>query len=74
MKVALLIHSNIFKKVDGMTNYYNRLCSSAGAARHSIDVFMQADEVERQIQKKSVFQRHTQPHNDVCHHLRFSPV
>ena len=53
MKVALLIHSNIFKKVDGMTNYYNRLCSSAGAAKHAIDVFMQADEVEHQIQKRS---------------------
>ena len=53
MKVALLIHSNIFKKVDGMTNYYNRLCSSAAAAKHAIDVFMQADEVEHQIQKKS---------------------
>jgi len=54
MKVALLIHSNIFKKVDGMTNYYNRLCSSSGAARHKIDVFMQDDEVEQQIQKKSI--------------------
>ena len=54
MKVALLIHSNIFKKVDGMTNYYKRLCSSAGAARHRIDVYMQDDEVEQQIQKKSI--------------------
>jgi glycosyltransferase involved in cell wall biosynthesis len=54
MKVALLIHSNIFKKVDGMTNYYNRLCSSAGASRHKIDVFMQDDEVEQQIQNRSI--------------------
>ncbi len=54
MKVALLIHSNIFKKIDGMTNYYSRLCSSAGASRHSIDVFMQDDEVEQQIQNRSI--------------------
>ncbi len=53
MKIALLIHSDIFKKVDGMTKYYNRLCSSAGAAKHRIDVFMQTDEAGRQIQKKS---------------------
>jgi glycosyltransferase involved in cell wall biosynthesis len=54
MKVALLIHSNIFKKVDGMTNYYNRLCSSAGASWHKIDIFMQDDEVEQQIRKNSI--------------------
>ncbi len=54
MKVALLIHSNILKKVDGMTNYYNRLCSSAGASWHKIDMFMQDDAVEQQIQKKSI--------------------
>jgi glycosyltransferase involved in cell wall biosynthesis len=54
MKVALLIHSNIFKKVDGMTNYYNRLCSSAGASRHKIDIFMQDDEVEQQVRKQSI--------------------
>ncbi len=54
MKVALLIHSNIFKKVDGMTNYYNRLCTFAGASRYKIDIFLQDDEIDRQIQKKSI--------------------
>lgn len=54
MKVALLIHSNIFKKVDGMTNYYNRLCTFAGASRHKIDIFLQDDEVEQQTRKKSI--------------------
>ena len=37
-----------------MTNYYKRLCSYAGAARHKIDIYMQDDEVEQQIQKKSI--------------------
>jgi glycosyltransferase involved in cell wall biosynthesis len=54
MKVALVIHSNIFKKVDGMTNYYNRLCTFAGASGHKIDIFLQDDEIDRQIQKKSI--------------------
>ena len=54
MKVALLIHSNIFKKVDGMTNYYNRLRSSAGASWHKIDMFMQDDEVQQVIREKGI--------------------
>ena len=54
MKVALLIHSNIFKKVDGMTNYYNRLRSSAGASWHKIDIFMQDNEVQQEIREKSI--------------------
>jgi glycosyltransferase involved in cell wall biosynthesis len=54
MKVAFVIHSNIFKKVDGMTNYYRRLCSSAAAHRHRIDIFMQDDGAERQKRKKRI--------------------
>ena len=54
MKVALLIHSNIFKKVDGMTNYYNRLCTNAGASGQKLDVFLQDDEHVQSIQKKPV--------------------
>lgn len=37
-----------------MTNYYNRLCSSAGASRHKIDIFMQDDEAEQEIRIKSI--------------------
>jgi len=54
MKVALIIHSNIFKKVDGMTKYYNRLCTFGGASRHKIDVFLQDDQVDQQLQKESI--------------------
>ena len=47
MKVALIIHSNILKKLDGMTSYYKRLCQSGPAAHHQIDIFMQvADKAE----------------------------
>ena len=41
MKVALIIHSNILKKVDGMTSYYKKLCQYAPGADHQLDVFMQ---------------------------------
>jgi glycosyltransferase involved in cell wall biosynthesis len=54
MKVALLVHSNILKKVDGMTNYYNRLCSNAGATGHRLDVFLQDEAQAQSIQKNSV--------------------
>ena len=54
MKVALIIHSNIFKKIDGMTQYYNRLCTFGGASRHKIDVFLQDDQIHQQLQKKSI--------------------
>jgi hypothetical protein len=54
MKVALLIHSNIFKKVDGMTNYYNRLCADTGASRPRLDVFLQDEERAQSLQKNFV--------------------
>ena len=41
MKIALVIHSNILKKVDGMTSYYKRICRYAQGTRHRLDVFMQ---------------------------------
>ena len=41
MKVALVIHSNILKKIDGMTSYYQRLCHYVQGTRHGLDVFMQ---------------------------------
>ena len=41
MKVALIIHSNILKKVDGMTSYYRKLCQFAPGIHHQLDVFMQ---------------------------------
>lgn len=37
-----------------MTNYYNRLCASGEVSRHKIDVFLQDDEDNHQIQKKSI--------------------
>lgn len=54
MKVALLIHSNIFKKLDGMTNYYNRLCKHAGASGHKWDVFLQDEERAQSLEINSV--------------------
>lgn len=54
MKVAVLIHSNILKKVDGMTNYYKKLCKYAGASNHKIDIFLQDDEQDQKIQDNSV--------------------
>lgn len=54
MKFALVIHSNILKKVDGLTNYYNRLCNYAGASKHKIDIFLQDPKKEKKIQTKSV--------------------
>jgi glycosyltransferase involved in cell wall biosynthesis len=41
MKVALVIHSNILKKIDGMTSYYKRLCQYVQGTHHELDVFMQ---------------------------------
>ena len=41
MKVALVIHSNILKKIDGMTSYYKKLCRHAHGTHHRLDVFMQ---------------------------------
>ncbi len=41
LKVALVIHSNILKKIDGMTSYYRRLCQYVQGTHHELDVFMQ---------------------------------
>ncbi len=54
MKVAVLIHSNIFKKIDGMTKYYKRLCANAATSGHNVDVFLQDDECEQRLWKNSV--------------------
>ena len=50
----MLIHSNILKKVDGMTNYYKKLCKYAGASNHRIDIFLQDDEQDQKIQDNCV--------------------
>ncbi len=54
MKVAIVIHSNILKKVDGMTNYYNRFCKYIGSSNHKLDIFLQDDKIDKQFRKKSV--------------------
>ncbi|UCD78270.1 MAG: glycosyltransferase [Desulfobacterales bacterium] len=53
MKVALVIHSNILNKIDGMTSYYKRLCRYAAAKRHQLDVFMQDPAKSETLQHKS---------------------
>ncbi len=53
MKVALVIHSNILKKVDGMTSYYKRLCQHAASVNHQMDVFMQDPDHGKTLQNKS---------------------
>ena len=54
MKVALVIHSNILNKVDGMTSYYKRLCRYFPAPNHQLDVFMQDPGAAETVQKNSV--------------------
>ena len=54
MKVAIVIHSNILRKVDGMTNYYNRFCKYIESSNHKFDIFLQDDKTDKQFRKKSV--------------------
>jgi glycosyltransferase involved in cell wall biosynthesis len=54
MKAALVIHSNILDKVDGMANYYRRLCEYANASGYTIDVFLLDNQPEKVIEEKSV--------------------
>ena len=54
MKVAIVIHSNILKKVDGRTNYYKRFCKYAGASGHKLDIFLLDNRTEKKIKEKSV--------------------
>jgi len=49
-----MVHSNILQKVDGMTNYYNRLCEYAAASSHKVDIFLLGNQTEKRIKKKSV--------------------
>jgi len=53
LKVALVVHSNILTKVDGMTAYYKRLCQYAAGEKHQLDVFMQDPDHGRTLQNKS---------------------
>jgi glycosyltransferase involved in cell wall biosynthesis len=53
LKVALIIHSNILKKVDGMTAYYKRLCQYVPGVDHQLDVFMQDPDHGRTLHNKS---------------------
>ncbi len=53
MKVALVIHSNILEKVDGMTSYYKRLCRYASGVNHQLDVFMQNPDHGKTLQNSS---------------------
>jgi len=53
LKVALIIHSNILKKVDGMTSYYRKLCQYAPGVNHQLDVFMQDPDDERTLYHNS---------------------
>ena len=54
MKIAIVIHSNILRKVDGMTNYYNRFCKYIGSSNHKLDIFLQDDKIDKQFRKNSV--------------------
>jgi glycosyltransferase involved in cell wall biosynthesis len=54
LKVALVIHSNILKKVDGMTSYYKRLCRYTTGVNHQLDVFMQDPDHGETLQNKSI--------------------
>ena len=53
MKVALIIHSNILQKVDGMTSYYRKLCQYAPGVNHQLDVFMQDPDDGRTLYNNS---------------------
>ncbi|MCP4626198.1 MAG: glycosyltransferase family 1 protein [bacterium] len=53
LKIALVIHSNILKKIDGMTSYYKRICQYAQGTRHRLDVFMQEPDRAETLQNKS---------------------
>lgn len=53
MKVALVIHSNILEKVDGMTSYYKRLSRYAEGVDQQLDVFMQHSDHGKRLQHKS---------------------
>jgi len=53
LKVALVIHSNILKKVDGMTAFYKRLCQGTAGVNHQLDVFMQDPDHGKTLQTKS---------------------
>ena len=53
VKVALVIHSNILKKIDGMTSYYKRLCQYVQGTHHELDVFMQEPGRADTLQNKS---------------------
>ena len=53
LKIALVVHSNILTKIDGMTSYYKRLCQYAPARHHRLDVFMQAPDKAEILQKKT---------------------
>jgi glycosyltransferase involved in cell wall biosynthesis len=53
LKIALVIHSNILKKVDGMTSYYKRICQYAQGTHHQLDVFMQEPGRAETLQNKS---------------------
>jgi glycosyltransferase involved in cell wall biosynthesis len=54
LKVALVIHSNILRKIDGMTSYYKRLCRYAPTAAHQLDIFMQDADKEEATQGSSI--------------------
>jgi hypothetical protein len=54
LKVALVIHSNVLKKVDGMTSYYKRLCRHIPGGDHQLDVFMQDPEPRKTLKTKSI--------------------
>jgi len=53
LKVALVVHSNILKKVDGMTAYYKRLCQYAPGVNHQLDIFMQDPDQGQTLQINS---------------------
>jgi len=54
LKVALVIHSNILEKIDGMTSYYKRLCQYVPGVNHQLDVFMQDPDHGKTLQNKSI--------------------
>jgi len=53
LKVALVIHSNILEKVDGMASYYKKLCRYAVGVDQQLDVFMQHPDPGKTLQDKS---------------------
>jgi len=54
MKTALIIHSNILRKVDGMTNYYRKFCEHADTSGYKIDIFLLDNQTDKQIKETSV--------------------